>query len=305
MKGLFRSLYQGVKKDLGFPVSLEHLLHAQPEIGLTLAAPTRSIAFSSVVRWQEFGRRAPAESPMLVHGALQGRRVKANGAYRDFRAHRAELDVLVLREEVPRWQCDISAIDGFSRSRSRLRSFGSTDEFVDACAPELVERIDEARLFVNLAHGDVRILHDADSTDYFCYHAWDSRLFLMNAGGSHRIAAAKYLARRLEMPVPLHGKLVTFRLNPQAIDSLRRDYEAFAISGEPRCWREFRSAMEATRATWLWLALPHPYKTGRAVFLPRSEARAMRVAQVLHDAEVGDLLKHLADLAGAQHRLSA
>jgi hypothetical protein len=305
MKGLLRSIYQGVKKDLGFPVSLEQLLHEHPGVGLALAPPMRSIAFSSVVRWQEFGRGLPTGGGAHRNGTLQGRRIDTDGRYVDCSVHRAELDVLVLRDEVARWQCDIGAIDGFSRSRSRLRSFGSTDEFAESCAPELIERVDEARLFANLAHGDVRILHDAETTDYFCYHAWDSRLFLMNAGGSHRVAAAKYLARRLGMPVPLHGKLVTFRLNPSAIDSLGKDFAAFAISGEPQRWREFEAAVESTRASWFWLALPHPYKSGRAVFLPRSDARAMRVAQVLHDAEVADLIRHLAEIAGAQHRLSA
>lgn len=305
MKGLLRSIYQGVKKDLGFPVSLEQLLHEHPGVGLALAPPMRSIAFSSVVRWQEFGRRTLPDGAFHGHGAMQGRRLESGGAYGDFACHRAELDVLVLREEVARWNCDISAIDGFSRSRSRLRSFANTDDFAETCAPELIAKIDEARLFANLAHGDVRILHDAETTDYFCYHAWDSRLFLMNAGGSHRVAAAKYLARRLDMPVPLHGKLVTFMLNSAAIESLRKDFEAFAISGDAQRWRDFKAAMESTRASWLWLALPHPFKDGRAVFLPRSDARAMRVAAALHEAEVDDVLKHLADLAGAQHRLSA
>ena len=101
----------------------------------------------------------------------------------------------------------------------------------------------------------------------------------------------------------LVGKLYTYSLNTLAVASLRRDFEMFALGDEDaESSNAFFEAMERFRATWIWLPLPRPYEGARAVLLPRSEARSMRVAVELRSAGIADLGAHLAALCAYQQQ---
>ncbi|WP_407830700.1 DUF6685 family protein [Verminephrobacter eiseniae] len=75
-----------------------------------------------------------------------------------------------------------------------------------------------------------------------------------------------------------------------------------SISNEDAGTQAFFEAMRAFRATWLWHPLPRPYEGTRAVLLPRSEARSMRVADELRSAGIADLGAHLAALCARQQQ---
>lgn len=129
--------------------------------------------------------------------------------------------------------CDITDVHGFSASKSDLRDFGHTDEMVEANSRAMIDQITPAKLAENIAHREIRIIHNPDTSDHFTRYLWDGRLWLMNDGGSHHMAAAKYIAARLRQPVTLTGKLYTYSLNAVAIASLRREFEMFVINDEP------------------------------------------------------------------------
>jgi hypothetical protein len=205
-------------------------------------------------------------------------------------------------ETTDSWTCDITDVHGFQNSKSNLRDFVSTDDMVESNSPDLIDEITPERLSKNLSHREIRIIH-SPGTDYFARHLWDGRLFLMNGGGSHHFAAAKYIASRLGRPVPMRGTLRTYSLNENAIAALRRDYEMLVISNDASVFSDFYEAMRAFRATWLWHQMPEPYRHANAILLPKSERRSVRVARLLLDAGVVDLGLFLADLAAQQSRL--
>src|SRR6218665_1313563 len=109
-------------------------------------------------------------------------------------------------------------------------------------------------------------------------------------------------ARRWGARVVLEGTGYTYSLNALAIASLRRDFEMVVISNEDAGTQAFFEAMRAFPAMWLWNPLPRPYEGARAVLLPRSEARSMRVADELRSAGIADLGAHLAALCARQQQ---
>ncbi|QBY56502.1 hypothetical protein E0W60_36135 (plasmid) [Cupriavidus oxalaticus] len=197
------------------------------------------------------------------------------------------------------WTCDISELHGFSASKSDLRDFATTDQMVEKNSREMISEISLKKLDENLAHREIRIIHSPGS-DYFTRYRWDGRLWLMNSGGSHHTAAAKYIAARLGCQVPLSGKLYTYSLDPRAIASLCNDYRMFVISNDSEFQNAFSQAMRSFNATWLWHSMPRPYTDARAILLPRNESRSMHVAKALDTAGIADLGAHLTNLATRQ-----
>lgn len=132
----------------------------------------------------------------------------------------------------------------------------------------------------------------------FATWAWDGRVFLMNSGGSHHFAAAKYIAARLEQPVELTGTYKIYGLCEQAITELRREYGMFVLSHEPDAWLGFNEAMARFKATYYWKTLPRPHNHQRcAIFLPLKEKRSAMVARILKENNFQDLGAYLAGLA--------
>lgn len=216
-----------------------------------------------------------------------------------FLLHRPEYAQLGQCQMTDDWRCDITDVDGFAASKSELADFTSTDQMVATNSRDMIDAITHEKLAKNLAHREIRIIHSPGS-DHFRRYAWDGRLFLINSGGSHHFAAAKYIAGRLPESVPLRGQLQTYSLNALAIASLRRDFEMFVISDATPISLGFHDAMVAFRATWLWHPMPRPFADAKAILLPKAERRSMLVAERLRRAGVADLGAHLAHLAATQ-----
>lgn len=304
MHPLLNTIYDGIREDLGFPASLMRLLEQRHDIRVELGDPAPCIAATSVVPWHELGATPVLHWPRRNRGVLMGWKA-AGGHYESFQLHRPEYGQIGQREIMDNWVCDITDVHGFSTSKSELRDFASTDKMVETNSRDMINEISHAKLAKNLAHSEIRIIHSDNTTDHFTRYLWDGHLFLMNDGGSHHFAAAKYIAARLPESVTLRGKLYTYSLNAIAIASLRRDYEMFVISDESAISCAFHDAMRAFKATWLWHHLPRPYENAKSILLPKSEARSMRVAAALRQAGVVDLGIFLVDLAASQSKISA
>lgn len=285
-----------IREDLGYPARLIQLLEQWPEIRAELSEHKPCIEVSSVTRWDRIGGQSPKHWPHLPQGTLKGWRWTGS-EYQGFELQRPEYAEIAQCTITECWPCDIAAVHGFSSSKSDLSRYSSTDEMVEAKSRDMIDEISLAKLEKNLAHKEIRILPEHGGSDYFARYQWDGRLWLMNSGGSHHFAAAKYIARRLGRPVPLTGKLYTYSLNAVAIDSLRCDFEMFMISSETSIGNAFFMAMQGFRATWLWHEMPRPLEGTKAILLPRSEKRSMRVASALRSAGVLDIGEHLVALA--------
>ncbi len=301
MKTLLKRAIEGVREDFGHPVSLRCVLVAHPQMRIALDDPEPCIHASSVPRWHELGTYSPLlGGPHRQRGFLLGWRT-SGGRWQSFQITRPEYAQIAHCEIVRDWNCDVTDIDGFAASKADLWAFPSTDAMAEDRCQWLISEITPERLAKSLAHTEIRIIHTPGTSDHFTRYLWDGRLWLMNDGGSHHTAAAKYLSARLGQPVPLVGKRYTYTLNELAIASLRRDFEMFALGDEDaESSNAFFGAMERFRATWLWHPLPRPYEGARAVLLPKNEARSMRVASELRGAGFADLGAHLAALCVRQ-----
>lgn len=284
-----------INESCGHPAKLLRLLAERPDIHVPIAPASDCIASGSVVRWHELGLAPATDWPRREHGDLLG--WKASGHhYGSFFAHRPEFAQLGRKTVVDDWTCDIQQVHGFSASKSDLTKFRSMDEMVECNSRELIAEVSQEALTRNFSHSEIRIVRPSTS-DFFKYHEWDGRLFLMNDGGSHHFAASKYIAKRIGMPVRLLARLHTYSLSPAAIVSLRRDFDIFLISDEAAISVAFHAAMESFRATWLWTHVPRPYEHTKAILLPKEERRSRCVAQALRKAGIVDLGAYLDDLA--------
>lgn len=288
---LFGNLSKRIQDDLGHPATLIEMLVQHPHAVFSLDAGPPCIALSSVPRWHELAGH------VTNGGQLLGWRYE-NGGYNSFRTYRPQYRNIAQQETETEWVCDIGDVHGFSDSKSRLRDFASTDLMVEANSREMIDEITERKLYENLAHYEIRIIHCANTSDRFIRHLWDGRVWLSNSGGSHHFAAAKYISARLGKKIMLRGRLDTYSLSETAIASLTREFEIFAISDiDPSVINSFMDAMRAFRATWLWHRLPRPYEGVRAILLPKIEGRSMKVATELRRKGFTDLGLHLNKLA--------
>ena len=286
------SLIHELQEKFGRPVTLRRVLADHSAVQTVLKDSTGGIGVRSVVRWDEWGA---ARDSMRVSRGGEG-----NSA-RSVQPPKLPLGVCRMTEE---WECEIQDVAGFASSKSDLAQFPSLDEMVESNSPEMIEEITERKLEEHLAHREIRILHQPRSSDYFARFAWDGRLFLMNEGGSHHFAAARYISARIGRPVSLRATLRCYELELSAIVSLRRDFDLYALSGEQADLYRFHEAFRAHRATYFWLPLPVPYERGCAIFLPKNLSRSARLSRELAGAGVFDLGLHLSALAqpASEHR---
>ncbi|MGZ8152540.1 MAG: DUF6685 family protein [Methylobacter sp.] len=291
---LVEFLYNTISEDLGRPVRLLCLIDGT-DMRVQLIEPESVINDHGVIRWHEWGGR----SPYNKSGAMLGWRYYAGG-YSSFEIHRSEFESFGHCEVVDQWSCDIQDVTGLSSSKSNLDKFTSLDQLVETNSREMINEITEYKLYRNLAHGEIRILNQESTSDYFARYLWDDRIFLINGGGSHHFAAARYIANRIKRLVPLKGKLRIYSINTSAVDALLRDFDVFAISNDAVITQGFLKTMGSLRATFLWKHLPRPYEHARAIFLPKNEPRSMRVSRTLREAGVFDIGEHLTALTRRQ-----
>lgn len=282
------SIYLSIVGDFGYPAALHQLIKTRPGLRAVIEEPSQNVAVSSVVNWHEWGH---------PYGDLKGW-VKQADYYSGTVIRRSEFTELGTQEITERWACDITEVNGLFASKSDLTEFRDMDSFVETKSPDYIRDISLDGLRKNLAHDEVRILKE-NTSDYFAYHNWDGRIFLINSGGSHHFAAARYIAQRLNEPVPLQGQLYRHGINTQAIQSLRSEFDIFVIGGENvnGFSLEFNEAMRHYKADYYYANLPQPYTDLQAIFLPRQKERSARVTEILREEGFFDLGQYLQDLS--------
>lgn len=295
-KKVMRSLYDYLLEIFGHPASLLRLLQVDAALNRHLAEPDKSIFAGDVVRWDQFGN-LPYETHRVYPRKLNGW-TRCRGNYQNYGAtslSREDLLNLGTVKEVEGWSCEIQDVDGFSASKSELRKFKSMDAMVERNSKSMITPISKDKLENNLRWDEIRIISRKDH-DYFATWGWDGRLFLINSGGSHHFAAAKYIAKRLHIDVPLQGRYMIYGISQVALESLRHDFDIYVMSWHSMQRMEFHGAMQSFQATYYWKDLPRPYTEQAAIFLPKSEKRAVKVSQVLREAGFQDLGLYLKKL---------
>lgn len=247
---------------------------------------TKNIALSSVVawhRWEDHEFRF-FDCP---YGKTAGWVYEYN-RYQHRQLTLEEFNLFVDKEVIKYWQCEIQEVEGLAASKSILENFSSLDEMVETNSKELIYPISHEQLQKNLKWFETRIFHENPS-DYFVTHAWDKRIFLVNDGGSHHFAAARYLAKRLNEKIYLESKLYRYTINCAAAYSLMYKFEMFVVSNDPIFTNGFREIMREFKVDYFMRYLPTPYREDHCVLLlPRVNQRSMRVAKILQSNNVID-----------------
>ncbi|MBI6882772.1 DUF6685 family protein [Pseudomonas putida] len=297
LKKAAKKILDTVLEDLGHPATLINLLKVEKSLSRHLSEPVKVIAAGEVVQWQLFGE-LPFEGHHLGPGHLYGW-TYSPGSHRDFgftTLFREDLASFGTETIVREWSCEIQDVAGFSSSKSDLRLFKTTDAMVEKNSREMIEQISQEKLEENLSWDEISIT-SSGASDSFAIWDWDGRVFLSNSGGSHHFAAAKYIAKRIGVEIPLFGTLHRYGINQVALASLRRDFDIFVMSWSSLQKMPFHNAMANIKATYYCKNLPYPHQDQAAIFLPKDEAKSAKVAGLLRGAGLQDLGEYLTNLS--------
>lgn len=300
MKRFFESLISRIKPEKVDDFLLDTLLEQNPGLKTTFEEQPVSISLQSIRKWHEFGQGSALDASVFPTGQVKGwlRRGKIyTSSIIDIPDIRA---IGQCHSETGRF--DISQVAGLTGSKSDLSRYRTLDAFAtDRCADKIAAPSPDT-LLANLSHNEIRILEEG-SADFFMRFAWDERLWLCNAGGSHHFAAARHIAKRIGCKVPLSGRVITQSINPVAVEGLRRRFRGFLVSTEPRALDIFKQALRKTKVSY-YLLPQDPQQPGGQVFLfPLSEPESIRAARLLDRHGFVDVLLELRSIVIKQDQL--
>lgn len=223
-------------------------------------------------------------------------------------------DVLGLQVAIDSYECDISAIQGFTCSKSNLSEFDSIDKMIITNRPGMIAECTNEVLRRHLQWPEIRIINQVDSSDSLVFHAWDGRLFLSNSGGSHHFAAARYIAGKLDEKVTIQGRLKINYLCPDTISDFNDKYASVAINLPYEFRREFITLVlncgiqpltsNIPCSSLLSIEFGDEAKTrrGTILLLPKDEPIAVKVHSILVDAGLVDFGLYISDLIDKQNK---
>ena len=195
MNAILRWFYESVADSFEFPVRLTRTLTENPDIRILIEEPKKVVAARSVVQWNAwYDHRLCVRNSKT---SLRGWHNLAESGYTGTTIEVPELIELVKCEVIEQWGCDIRQIDGLSCSKGPIENTEGMDIFAERYCKNFIDEISEKKLLRNLAHTEIRIIHNKNSCDHFACYEWDGRTFLMNSGGSHHFAAARFIAGKL------------------------------------------------------------------------------------------------------------
>lgn len=293
---------------LGYPVSLRDLIISMPAFRASELPSYKSIAVGDITNWSDWGGYPLTDKitnrSLNPHAEILGR-VMHSGLYKSSMRTVPAMQKLTLINEIPSWECEIQEVEGISNSKSDIYSFETLDQMVATNSKKMITPVSDEKLRENLEWQEIRIIHAKYAGDHFEKFSWDDRVFLINSGGSHHFAAARYIASRIKENIQLEGRLVTHTLNADAVQELRAEFEIFLISKSCAVQAAFVKIMRSLQATYYLHNMPRPYNEDfYALFLPKSERVSSTVAKTLTEANMFNIGEHLTSLCLDQSDLS-
>ena len=279
MKSLNDTISSAILRLIDRTPNIRRAAASRPLQRIALATPP-SAAFYSVARWDVLSEAFGLQHP------------------------------LVEVEQMAEASFDIRSIEGLAQSKSDLGSFTDLDAMaVGACAAQLQETT-PAALEQLLRHSQVRVGRAPGEWargDAFIQFGWDRRVFLANSGGSHHFAAARYLAGKLGVDVPLYAPLQSHRLSALGVSELQRNWRVFALHRDDEL--PIAAALERDKVQFRTIvpshwAFPHDIPAA-LVMLPVADPRTREVAGILQAAGVTDLTDALSAALWRQGELDA
>ncbi len=278
----------------GHPRALKRYLELNrlQSVGITLPQPSADMGMAVMqwMYWCEGGYKLQSYWP--TSNKVLGWYVDDQGQYRGWQFELHMLRSLVRNTPPQPWSGDVRDIAGITTSKGPIEKYATLDEFAEHHCLDEIQEVSVDSMMKNWRH-EGRFVR-SDSSILVRQLAWDDRTFWLNSGGSHHFAAARYLAGRLGKELRIEGQLLRCELVPDSVIELTKCY---AILGMPtESYDAIFPELENFGVPHFLAKSPDPLK-GRAIFLPLSEVRALRVARLLIQHGVFDLgAQLLADL---------
>lgn len=292
LKQLAKSLYRSALDEAGIPATMAAVLQAHPALLKADFLEKKTASSNDIHRWDGLG--ASARGFDGQQGILLGW-ADALGSYQSIDLPVPALKSLVTSKRIDSFSCDIADIETLSGGKSSLTDFENLDDFARQRCADKIADVSKQGLMKNLQHDQIRILgpNPSDSLSRF---AWDDRINLLNDGGAHHFAAARYIAKTTGISVPITARLHEYALSAVAANELTGQFDIFAIgdpSSDPRAGLAMQDAFKSLRATFFIGSMPWSPNThtreASAVFLPKSDAKSQRVAKLFRKEGMMDL----------------
>lgn len=206
-------------------------LTANPISAAQVGPPTRTASFGSLIRWDRWPEVTPAFRRSDAGWWQLGEQGHSFGRWPHPLTPLTKCSVVD-------WKGSFSDIDGLSGSKSPLEAFADLDEFARARCPKWITPATQEQLAWCLDHKPIDEWRANGATMFLA--DWDQRIFLLNSDGSHHFAAARYLAKELEVLIDISGELKHWALCLDALSRLKRQYALFCLCKSSLAnWREF------------------------------------------------------------------
>jgi hypothetical protein len=297
-----------VRERLGTPPDLRQFLddNARRLHVDSLDAELGNITADSIPRWHEWGDPSHSDGVVFKAGELLGWKTHRNFGYRSYRIVRPELAGFGSCLRIPGWRCNAQDVDATNVPKSRMEQFSPLRELPRQTMPGLIDGVRHARLARLLERQEVRSLSRQRSSERFVRHLWDGRVFLIDNGASRESTAFLQFAVQFGQRDAPGAELHVFSIEPQAVSSLRRDFELFAISSRDVFANVgFHDAVRRSCTPYLSKRMPQPHSDAEVIFLPRVNRRSMALAAEMRAAGFSDVGKHLSSLVLRQHMNAA
>ena len=206
----------------------------------------------------------------------------------------------VLSKSMGTVQCDLADIECIVNSKSSALHFDSVDAFGLYFNDHKRVSIDEEGLRILLAHKDIQLVHSPEHA-LLELSAWDPRLTACNDGGSHHLAAAQMVARRIGKSVPLRGRLSVQWLNEPAWTWMLATFWVVHVHCKRQFWHCRDIALMA--GACYTLPLPSSVSQGELILIPKHVQASEAVVSLLDGAGCPEVSSDLWGLLQTQRDL--
>jgi hypothetical protein len=287
MKTILQFLIDAMAEEIGHPRKIQRLISGNPHLIQPDLVLPKTAAASSILHLDDLTSKGTLVLSSWGNAPSYGYCGLRSQVFNDFIEH----------SYTPEWECDICDVEGIAHSKGNPEQYDSLDAWIKDAWPELISEISHEALEKVLAHDEIRIINSTIHSDCFARYAWDGRLFLLNAGGSHHFAAARYIAKRLKARVPLLAPLNEYAVNPSLTQKLTSAYHIFCIPDRDESGgvMAFHDALKDFKAPYLCTSFK-PVRardeTASLFFFPRGDRRANRVGNLLLSHGAQDFSRH-------------
>ncbi|MDP8185341.1 DUF6685 family protein [Phocoenobacter skyensis] len=137
---------------------------------------------------------------------------------------------LVVSKRIEPWHFEIQTINNVSSSDADFTILSNLDDIAIKDSKHLISEITQEQLNINMSHHKSKIFSSHDQS--VSCELWSGVFTWHNGDGSHHFSAARYIARKLNIPIRLVAELDIYYIDINVFSRLCNKYEIFLLSGK-------------------------------------------------------------------------